>query len=229
MEFAETKKCRICKIGSDETKNKLFTPCACKGDMRFVHRRCLDQLRGTDVYNVLHCNVCRYTYRIRFYSLFPNLVVVQRSATVLALLLATVITWYSSVLITHQLFNATYPYIFSQKNTADCVQQKEYTVYTYIHFTLLCLCGVWYGSWNPVGFYAVVNAVLCTVGVRHFLLQCTTSCCRIDLIYKYTESTSFTLVSAWIWFIVRYYCHHSLIKLIGKIRLSDYVGETKHE
>ena len=89
--MAEPKECRICRIGTSEEdcdngtpmqqqQSELFTPCACRGSMQYIHRTCLDRQRAIDVNNQLRCKVCQYEYRM-------TSTIVQRNARVLVWLL----------------------------------------------------------------------------------------------------------------------------------------------
>ena len=55
--------CRIC-LGAGPG---LFSPCACNGSMRYVHRRCLDEWRGRSANpeSFRRCEQCHTLYRTR--------------------------------------------------------------------------------------------------------------------------------------------------------------------
>jgi len=57
--------CRICHGGEDE--GKLFSPCKCKGSIKFVHVGCLDQWRkvSKNSQSFFQCENCHYKYNFR--------------------------------------------------------------------------------------------------------------------------------------------------------------------
>eukprot|EP01048_Picozoa_sp_COSAG05_P019516 COSAG05_NODE_3078_length_2344_cov_1.261470_2_plen_697_part_01 len=57
--------CRICMEGLDA--GELFSPCLCRGSMRFVHRECLDRWRhaSSNARSVHECVTCEFTYVLR--------------------------------------------------------------------------------------------------------------------------------------------------------------------
>eukprot|EP00966_Prymnesium_polylepis_P175518 4062099-Prymnesium_polylepis.1 len=83
--------CRVC-FGGPEA-GKLFSPCLCRGSMRFVHVHCLNEWRATsqNPRSFFRCDQCRYEYRVQRTALAS---VLQSEAAVLVasavLLLATV-------------------------------------------------------------------------------------------------------------------------------------------
>lgn len=59
--------CRICLTYEPGLNwSDLITPCRCRGEREFVHRRCLDQLRvkGRGVLAFSHCEACMQQYEI---------------------------------------------------------------------------------------------------------------------------------------------------------------------
>lgn len=57
--------CRICMGGADE--GRLFSPCLCKGSMRFVHVHCLQRWRQEKETHpsFYRCDQCHYNYNMR--------------------------------------------------------------------------------------------------------------------------------------------------------------------
>ena len=56
------KECRIC-LESDDTE-ELFSPCKCKGSLKFVHRSCLESWRvSNNTTSLNRCELCNYEYR----------------------------------------------------------------------------------------------------------------------------------------------------------------------
>jgi len=59
--------CRIC-LESEETRatGRLFAPCICKGSMKFVHIKCLNEWRAlaTGTKNFYECPQCKFKYKI---------------------------------------------------------------------------------------------------------------------------------------------------------------------
>lgn len=58
--------CRICFEGGSFPDNKLFSPCLCKGSMKFVHVKCLDawRLHATSSQSYYSCGQCQYRYNL---------------------------------------------------------------------------------------------------------------------------------------------------------------------
>ena len=55
--------CRFCLDSHVTKRNPLFTPCVCKGSMRYVHVMCLDQWRVMDMdKNGTYCGLCLTEY-----------------------------------------------------------------------------------------------------------------------------------------------------------------------
>jgi len=61
--------CRICQCTEAEAaeQGRLFTPCRCKGTMRFIHQGCLETWRkmSSNAASSTHCDQCAYAYRIQ--------------------------------------------------------------------------------------------------------------------------------------------------------------------
>merc|ERR1719193_2423675 len=59
--------CRIC-LESEETRatGRLFAPCICKGSMKYVHTKCLNEWRAlaTGTKNFYECPQCKFKYKI---------------------------------------------------------------------------------------------------------------------------------------------------------------------
>ena len=53
--------CRICRCTAEETGEQLYTPCACKGSLKWVHPTCLEQWRQAcpTAASRLRCDMCR--------------------------------------------------------------------------------------------------------------------------------------------------------------------------
>jgi len=66
VESAE-RNCRIC-LESEETRatGRLFAPCICKGSMKYVHTKCLNEWRAlaTGTKNFYECPQCKFKYKI---------------------------------------------------------------------------------------------------------------------------------------------------------------------
>lgn len=64
----ETPTCRICFDTVDGPgNNRLFSPCRCRGSMRYVHVGCLNQWRCSAANSMAHyrCDSCHYEYRVQ--------------------------------------------------------------------------------------------------------------------------------------------------------------------
>lgn len=70
--------CRICFEGG-----KLIAPCDCKGSLKFIHEKCLEQWKNKS--QKIHCEICH-----RMYSTIPS------SLIIMSMLLswANYLTWY---------------------------------------------------------------------------------------------------------------------------------------
>ena len=75
----EERQCRICLGGvADEAElGRLFSPCRCKGTMRYVHVECLNRWRSaaTKKESYFQCDQCKYQYnfqRTRWAGLLVN-------------------------------------------------------------------------------------------------------------------------------------------------------------
>ena len=53
--------CRICRCTAQETGEELYTPCGCKGSLKWVHPSCLEQWRQAcpTAASRLRCDMCR--------------------------------------------------------------------------------------------------------------------------------------------------------------------------
>ena len=57
------KQCRICYDGDNST-SPMIAPCLCKGDLKYVHRECLDKYRiiNEGMVAFSQCNTCQFKY-----------------------------------------------------------------------------------------------------------------------------------------------------------------------
>jgi len=57
-----TKSCRYC-LDSNE-QHDFIIPCKCKGSIKYVHRKCLDEWRASDVEGnrFKQCDICKFNY-----------------------------------------------------------------------------------------------------------------------------------------------------------------------
>lgn len=66
--------CRICfdETPDDPSLGRLFSPCRCKGTMKYVHTKCLQRWRETSQNNksLYQCDQCHYKYRVGRVSAF---------------------------------------------------------------------------------------------------------------------------------------------------------------
>jgi hypothetical protein len=60
----EAPECRICRCTAEEAGEALYTPCACKGSLEWVHPRCLEQWRQAcpTTASRLRCDMCRTNF-----------------------------------------------------------------------------------------------------------------------------------------------------------------------
>jgi hypothetical protein len=61
----EIKQCRICFENEEDTTDEMINPCLCRGDRKYVHRRCLNQWRNlsTNPIALNQCTECHYEYQ----------------------------------------------------------------------------------------------------------------------------------------------------------------------
>ena len=61
--------CRICQCTEEEApeQGKLFSPCHCRGTMRYIHEGCLEKWRrvSANASSTFKCDQCSYFYRVR--------------------------------------------------------------------------------------------------------------------------------------------------------------------
>lgn len=63
----EEKMCRICFEG-EKFNNELIHPCLCKGTLKYIHLKCLQEWRNININNPEkrdNCEICKYHYAIR--------------------------------------------------------------------------------------------------------------------------------------------------------------------
>ena len=67
-----TKECRICFESDGSDNGQLIVPCKCDGTSRYIHRKCLDKWRETNVLTdaFYKCRECNDIYTIEF--IFPQ-------------------------------------------------------------------------------------------------------------------------------------------------------------
>ncbi len=84
--------CRICLAGEDSDspeRDRLFSPCRCRGTMKHVHRSCLDGWRGhqTGQRAYYRCDQCSFEYRLHRTAVAGQLESLSRHSGSLAVLL----------------------------------------------------------------------------------------------------------------------------------------------
>lgn len=57
------KVCRICY--EDENKGEIIYPCLCSGNIKYVHRLCLDVWIQSKKFSPQKCEICNYKYKIK--------------------------------------------------------------------------------------------------------------------------------------------------------------------
>jgi len=82
--------CRICHGGDEE--GRLFSPCRCKGSMKYVHIQCLNSWRisSANSSSYFQCDTCHYKYhfqRTSISKLFSSFIVLQITTFLVFLLL----------------------------------------------------------------------------------------------------------------------------------------------
>ena len=65
MNQEEQPECRICGEGA-EGNSRLFSPCLCRGSMKYIHINCLEHWRelSPNRNSKYRCDQCRYEYRL---------------------------------------------------------------------------------------------------------------------------------------------------------------------
>jgi len=92
----DEKICRICFDGTeDEETGKLFSPCKCKGSMRYVHVACLNHWRQVSTEkNYYQCPQCLYKYNIQrkdWADYIDNPTVIQRVSIFIVIIIVLVL------------------------------------------------------------------------------------------------------------------------------------------
>ncbi len=68
--------CRICLEGQQVIETfqwELICPCNCKGSVKYVHRKCLEEWRNTNYINYYECSICKFEYILDKYINFDKL------------------------------------------------------------------------------------------------------------------------------------------------------------
>ena len=62
--LGNNKQCRICFENEEDAKHEMINPCLCRGDRKYVHRRCLNQWRNlsTNPIALNQCTECHHEY-----------------------------------------------------------------------------------------------------------------------------------------------------------------------
>lgn len=97
---ADAKLCRIC-FDSEENEDtgRLFSPCKCKGSMRYVHFQCLNQWRKVSQKRTsyVQCDFCKYRYAVKRTTL-ANIMTSKITITFLTLIVFGILTFLSGFL-----------------------------------------------------------------------------------------------------------------------------------
>ena len=76
--------CRICYESNDP--KTMIAPCLCTGDLKFIHRKCLNEYRA---FNVMHpsftqCNTCKFSKNYLISIILQNSILINcKNKTVL--------------------------------------------------------------------------------------------------------------------------------------------------
>ncbi|KAI9019739.1 hypothetical protein DFJ74DRAFT_707807 [Hyaloraphidium curvatum] len=112
---SEDKLCRICFGGVEEEPElgRLFSPCLCKGTMRYVHINCLNEWRrkGVRQESFYQCDQCKYRFAFRR-TWWANVVMSEVTITLFTLFLFAVLVFLAGfltklLLLTYLYFNPT--------------------------------------------------------------------------------------------------------------------------
>lgn len=62
--------CRICRLNSEKAREKLISPCSCKGTLAYIHRTCLEKWLKRS--GTTYCELCRFNYTIKVVERYIN-------------------------------------------------------------------------------------------------------------------------------------------------------------
>lgn len=92
------KTCRICLCDDISQGNPLISPCKCKGTMKYVHLKCLEEWRRVSGRNTsfYRCDQCHFNYRMSRISLYNILTheIVISAVTILIFLILVIVCGY---------------------------------------------------------------------------------------------------------------------------------------
>lgn len=71
--------CRICRLTSEKSKEKLLSPCACKGTLAYIHRTCLE--RWLKRSGITYCELCRFTYTVKVIERYSKIYSIRKWLT----------------------------------------------------------------------------------------------------------------------------------------------------
>jgi E3 ubiquitin-protein ligase DOA10 len=73
MEEIARESCKYCFDSDEDGSNVLLNPCNCDGNLKFVHKRCLEKWIETNREHLLNdsiknyeCEICKHEYKIQF-------------------------------------------------------------------------------------------------------------------------------------------------------------------
>ncbi|CAG8618945.1 2149_t:CDS:1 [Acaulospora colombiana] len=104
--------CKICQETEDTTdssshaKNRLISPCKCKGSLQYVHLSCLNEWRATTLRQdaSYRCEVCKYEYRFyrpRLAKILESKIFLHTMTFMIFLLVICVTSWIILVIDIH--------------------------------------------------------------------------------------------------------------------------------
>lgn len=139
----------LCKYCQDsEDLSELITPCACKGSVGFVHRRCLDQWREKNAQAYHRCDICKTAYQFEQVSNTRGLMLARVLISLESF--SAFCAWQATVCLVGVMYRITDPGVWQ----AYCPSLEQ------------AVCYYLYGA---LYFYAVVGVCALLIGLFAFV------------------------------------------------------------
>lgn len=90
----EEKVCRICL--DNDNINDLFSPCKCKGSIKYIHKSCLEEWRKQGSKQFFKCPNCKYSYRLsrmKYANLLQSQIIIT-IVTIISILTCVIVVAY---------------------------------------------------------------------------------------------------------------------------------------
>jgi len=121
----DEKTCRICfstEDESDESLGRLFSPCLCKGTMKYVHVECLNHWRLVNRQKMYQCSSCNYIYNFRRTS-FAKVITNEFVLSIITLALFMFVVFASGFVI-KVAFKLLWAFIADDTEEADSIYKE---------------------------------------------------------------------------------------------------------